>query len=229
MLAGAPTALELPADRPRPPVASLRGAWLRTTVAAARSARGASAHFAQAHGLTLFMVLLGGFEVLLHRYSRQTDLLVGTPVDTRSRSELEAVIGPFVNTLVLRSDLSNPTRASRALLGRVPATKRSMRLSIRSCRSSGSSKRSPPTATSAATQSSRPRSPSTHPSRRSSLPASRRRSWRRRRRPRGSTSRSCSSPSRADSTPSGSTASDLFDEDTIAQMARHFVASCARS
>ncbi len=101
VLAGAPTALELPADRPRPPVASLRGAWHRRSLPPELVADLQA--FARAQGLTLFMVLLSGFEVLLHRYSRQTDLLVGTPVDTRSRSELETVIGPFVNSVVVRS------------------------------------------------------------------------------------------------------------------------------
>ena len=108
-LAGAPTALELPADRPRPPVASLRGAWHRQSLPPDLLADLQA--FAQTHGLTLFMVLLGGFEVLLHRYSRQTDLLVGTPVDTRSRSELEAVIGPFVNSVVVRSRIDAKPRA----------------------------------------------------------------------------------------------------------------------
>ncbi len=113
VLAGAPTALELPADRPRPPVASLRGAWHRQSLPPDLLADLQA--FAQAHGLTLFMVLLGGFEVLLHRYSRQTDLLVGTPVDTRSRSELEALIGPFVNSVVVRSRI-DPTTSARDLL-----------------------------------------------------------------------------------------------------------------
>ena len=56
--------------------------------------------------MTLFMSLLAAFETLLHRYSGQTDLLVGSPVAGRTRLELEGLIGFFVNTLVLRAQVS---------------------------------------------------------------------------------------------------------------------------
>ena len=69
-------------------------------------------------GATLFMTLLAGFHVLLHRYSSQEDVLVGVPVAGRTRSELEGLIGLFVNTLVLRGELSGDP-SFRALLGRV--------------------------------------------------------------------------------------------------------------
>src|SRR5205807_6636974 len=61
-------------------------------------------------GVTLFMAALALFDVLLHRYSGQRDIVVGTPIAGRTRSELEPLIGFFINTLVLRCDLSgNPT------------------------------------------------------------------------------------------------------------------------
>ena len=67
------------------------------------------------------MTTLGAFQVLLHRYSGQNDIVVGSPVANRGRSEIEGVIGFFVNSLVLRSDLSgNPS--FRELLRRVRKT-----------------------------------------------------------------------------------------------------------
>src|SRR5262249_5301547 len=61
-------------------------------------------------GTTLFMTLLAAFNVLLYRYTGQTDIVVGSPFANRNRSEVEGLIGFFVNTLVLRTDLSeNPS------------------------------------------------------------------------------------------------------------------------
>ena len=72
----------------------------------------------QQEKVTLFMTLLAAFETLLHRYTGQEDILVGTPIANRNRNELEGLIGFFVNTLVLRTDLSgNPS--FRELLRRV--------------------------------------------------------------------------------------------------------------
>ena len=107
-LAGAPALLELPTDRPRPPVQSFRGAReslrLPAEVSAALKALG------REEGATLFMVLMAAWQVLLHRYSGADDLVVGTPVAGRDRREVEGLIGFFVNTLALRGDLSgNPT------------------------------------------------------------------------------------------------------------------------
>ncbi|HEX6038435.1 amino acid adenylation domain-containing protein, partial [Longimicrobium sp.] len=103
-LAGAPALLELPTDRPRPAVQSHRGARERFTLSASLLERlTALGHH---EGATLFMVVLGAFQVLLSKYSGSPDVVVGTPIAGRTRRELEGLIGFFVNTLVLRTDLS---------------------------------------------------------------------------------------------------------------------------
>ncbi len=99
-LAGAPTALELPTDRPRPPAQGDAGAALRLRLAPAAAA--ALAGLARAHGATLFMALLAVYQTLLHRYSGQEDLLVGVPAAGRGRPELDGLVGYLVNPLVLR-------------------------------------------------------------------------------------------------------------------------------
>ena len=112
-LAGAPQVLELPADRPRPAVESHRGALYSFTLPMdlANALRG----FARREGATLFMSLLSGFTLVLSRYSGQRDLLVGTPVAGRNRTEIENLVGFFVNTLVLRTDLSGNPSATKFL------------------------------------------------------------------------------------------------------------------
>lgn len=107
-LANAPVLLELPTDRPRPATQSFRGASQPFTLSQELS----TALISLSHRLntTLFMVLLAAFQVLLHRYSGQEDICIGTPVANRSQSQLEALIGFFVNTLVLRTDLSDNPR-----------------------------------------------------------------------------------------------------------------------
>jgi amino acid adenylation domain-containing protein len=115
-LAGIPALLELPADYPRPAVASYRGAKFFTHYSAELAA--AIKELGQREGATVFMTLLAAFQVLLHRYSRQDDIAVGTPVAGRRHPQTESLIGDFVNMLVLRSDHSgNPT--FRELLARV--------------------------------------------------------------------------------------------------------------
>ena len=69
-------------------------------------------------GATLFMTLLAAFQALLHRYTGQDDIAVGSPIASRNRAETEGLIGFFVNTLVLRTDLSGDP-SFRELLGRV--------------------------------------------------------------------------------------------------------------
>lgn len=107
-LAQTPPVLDMPADKPRPAVRSHRGdsVPLRLNSETAEKLKAVS----RRHGATLFMTLLAGFQALLSRWTGQSDLVVGTPVAGRNRSELEPVIGFFVNTLALRTDLSgNPT------------------------------------------------------------------------------------------------------------------------
>jgi amino acid adenylation domain-containing protein len=107
-LAGAPTSIDLPRDRPRPPVQSFRGA--RTSFAYGAPLTAGLRALARRRDATLFMVLLAGFEVLLGRYSGQDDLLIGSPIANRNRYEIAPLIGFFVNTLVLRADLAgDPT------------------------------------------------------------------------------------------------------------------------
>jgi amino acid adenylation domain-containing protein len=118
-LAGPLPALELPADRPRPSVQSSRGASEPFTLTAELAE--ALREFGRRHGATLFMTLLAAFELLLHRYTGQEDILVGTPVAGRVRPETEPLIGLFINTLVLRTDLSGDPTFSE-LLGRVRET-----------------------------------------------------------------------------------------------------------
>ena len=102
-LAGAPDALELPTDRPRPAVASRRGAEHRMTIDA-RTHRGLL-DLARARQATLFMVLHTVLVVELSRLSGSDDISVGTPVAGRGEQELDGMIGMFVNTLVLRTEV----------------------------------------------------------------------------------------------------------------------------
>jgi amino acid adenylation domain-containing protein len=107
-LADAAPTLDLPTDRPRSAVSTRPAAIARVELPAAVIP--ALRALATRERATLFMVLLAGFQALLHRWSGQTDILVGTPIAGRMRRELEPLIGFFVNTLVLRADLSgDPT------------------------------------------------------------------------------------------------------------------------
>ncbi|HEY0019275.1 MAG TPA: amino acid adenylation domain-containing protein [Longimicrobium sp.] len=115
-LAGAPALLELPTDRPRPAVQRYGGAREAVHLGAERVERLNA--LARAEGATLFMVLLGAFQVLLARYSGSDDVVVGSPVAGRRRGEVEGLIGFFVNTLVLRTDASGDP-GFRELLRRV--------------------------------------------------------------------------------------------------------------
>ncbi|HEY9825555.1 MAG TPA: amino acid adenylation domain-containing protein, partial [Stenomitos sp.] len=96
----APPLLELPTDRPRPAVQTFQGGLIRTELP--RDLTQALKRFSQQHQKTLFMTLIGAFVTLLHRYSRQDDLVVGTPIAGRTHPDLERLIGFFINTLPLR-------------------------------------------------------------------------------------------------------------------------------
>ena len=90
-LEGSPPLLGLPIDHPRPTMQTFAGALHVSTVDAAVA--GAMRGLCRQYGATLFMTLLAAFKVLLHRYTGQTDILVGTPVANRSRVETEGLIG----------------------------------------------------------------------------------------------------------------------------------------
>lgn len=106
-LSGVPV-LELPVDRPRPAVQSYQGA--RLSFAISKTVSEKLKTLSRNHGVTLFMTLLAAFQTLLHRYTGQEDIAVGSVIANRTRAEIEGLIGFFVNTLVLRADLSgNPS------------------------------------------------------------------------------------------------------------------------
>ncbi|MET9700741.1 amino acid adenylation domain-containing protein [Streptomyces sp. NPDC006529] len=115
-LAGAPSTVDLPTDRPRTARQSFAGAsfpWRLDGDLATRLTA-----LARAHDATLYMALLAGFTAVAHRWSGQEDLVVGSPVANRNHPQTEGLIGFFVNMLPLRADLSdNPTFTE--LLGRV--------------------------------------------------------------------------------------------------------------
>jgi amino acid adenylation domain-containing protein len=118
-LAGAPPVLELPTDRPRPPVQGFAGAAERVALPRRLAVR--LRELARGEGATLFMALLAGWNALMARWSAQDDVVVGVPVAGRNRAETEGLIGFFVNNLVIRTTLAgDPT--FRELLGQVRET-----------------------------------------------------------------------------------------------------------
>ena len=140
-LAGVPALLELPTDRPRPPIQTFRGATRSFAFDNELSAR--VKMLANETGTTLFMTLQSAFAVLLSRYSGQKDIVLGVPAANRKREELEPLIGLFVNTLVLRNDLSDdpflPTSSVEPVKSRwTPMPARTFRLNNWSKRSSRS-------------------------------------------------------------------------------------------
>ncbi len=118
-LSGDPEPLNIPADRLRPATESFRGGdcslEIDRELVTALKAR------AQERNATLFMVLLAAFKVLLHRYTCQTDVLVGVPIANRQRPEAEGLIGLFANTLVMRTEVSGDA-AFEEILDRVRQT-----------------------------------------------------------------------------------------------------------
>jgi amino acid adenylation domain-containing protein len=116
ILAGAPGLLELPTDFPRPAAKTYRGATIRTRL---EPELVKSLHeLARDNNVTLYMLLLAAFQALLHRYSGQEDLLIGTPVAGRHHSETESLIGLLVNTVVLRSKVTDGQTRFRDFLAK---------------------------------------------------------------------------------------------------------------
>ncbi|MGA9380654.1 MAG: amino acid adenylation domain-containing protein, partial [Phormidium sp.] len=103
-LANAPALLSLPTDRPRPAVQTFTGAHQQFVLSVDLAEK--LTQLSQEQGVTLFMTLLGVFDILLYRYTEQSDIVVGTPIANRNQSEIEELIGFFANTLVLRINLS---------------------------------------------------------------------------------------------------------------------------
>ncbi|MEA2601552.1 MAG: hypothetical protein QOF89_2544 [Acidobacteriota bacterium] len=107
-LGGELPVLDLPTDRPRPPVQTFAGATRGVRIPAGLAAALAGA--GREREATLFMTLLAAFQVLLYRYTGQADLAVGVPMAGRGRASLAGVVGYFVNPVVVRSSLAdNPT------------------------------------------------------------------------------------------------------------------------
>src|SRR6185503_10442697 len=95
---------DLPTDRPRPPVQTYTGAYQSIKIDADTSR--ALQSFSQGREATINMTLQAAFQVLLHRYTGQEDILVGTPTAGRTRADFAPLVGYFVNPVVLRADLS---------------------------------------------------------------------------------------------------------------------------
>ena len=103
-LAGAPSILELPTDKPRPATQSFRGATETFQVPGKLLEQLKT--LGREQQATLFMILEAAFMALLHRYTGQDDIVVGTPISGRTHSETENLIGLFLNTLLLRAKFS---------------------------------------------------------------------------------------------------------------------------
>jgi alpha-ketoglutarate-dependent taurine dioxygenase len=118
-LGGRLPVMELPTDRPRPEIISPRGTN-RSYVLSSKLSEEIKA-LSRHEDATLFMTLLAAFQILLSRYTKREDVIVGSAVANRSHRETEQLIGFFVNTLVLRTDLSGD-RTFRELLAHVRET-----------------------------------------------------------------------------------------------------------
>lgn len=107
-LADIPSILPLPLDKPRPHIQSYRGTKQAFVISAKLT--NALKSLSQRENCTLFMILLAAFKVLLSRYTATEDIVVGSPIANRNRTDIEDLIGFLVNTLVLRTNLAeNPT------------------------------------------------------------------------------------------------------------------------
>lgn len=118
-LSGIPPLLELPTDFPRPPAQTFRGC--RLALELPDEPLHALDRLARSEGATLFMALLASFQLLLSRYTGQTDVVVGAPIANRNRAEVQGLIGFFVNTLALRARIA-PRESFNELLAQVRQT-----------------------------------------------------------------------------------------------------------
>ncbi|NET25242.1 non-ribosomal peptide synthetase, partial [Okeania sp. SIO1I7] len=96
--------LQLPTDYPRPAVETFNGASIPIKISAALTSK--LTQLSQQQGVTLFMTLLAGFKVLMHRYSGQESISIGVPIANRNHREIEGLIGFFVNSLVMYTELA---------------------------------------------------------------------------------------------------------------------------
>lgn len=103
-LGGEIAVLSMPSDRPRPAAATNNGAVTRIELSKELTDRLLT--LSQQNSVTMFITLYAAYQVLLHRYTGQSDICIGTPITTRSQPELQALVGLFINTLVLRSNIS---------------------------------------------------------------------------------------------------------------------------
>jgi amino acid adenylation domain-containing protein len=103
-LAGELPVLNLPTDRPRPPVQTYKGASHSFKLTAELTER--LRRLSQAEGTTLYMTLVAAFQVLLHRYTAQEEILLGCPTSSRSQTEFAGIVGDFMNPVVLRGSFT---------------------------------------------------------------------------------------------------------------------------
>ena len=113
------TPLELPLDKPRPSVQTFKGGVVEKSFSKQLTAR--LAGFAQGESATFFMLLVSLINVLLHKYSANRVITIGTPVSTRQKEPLQQVVGPFLNTLPLRNRV-DPNETFRNTLRHVKTT-----------------------------------------------------------------------------------------------------------
>ncbi|WP_340018591.1 non-ribosomal peptide synthase/polyketide synthase [Paenibacillus sp. FSL H3-0457] len=100
-LSGELPVLELPTDFPRPAVQSFDGRTVKFDIGKERTEK--LKELAARTGTTLYMVLLSAYSILMHKYSGQEDLIVGTPIAGRTQEEVQPIVGMFINTLAIRS------------------------------------------------------------------------------------------------------------------------------
>ena len=107
-LAGAPSAIDLPTDRPRPAVQTFNGATYGFQLD--EKLTESVDQLAKANSVTLFTTLLSGYDVLMHRYCDQDDIVVGVPLAGRNQAQLQSTVGYYINPVPMRSSVEeNPT------------------------------------------------------------------------------------------------------------------------